>query len=105
MLRLRMSVANRLDNMTRNPSDLFDHAPQADLFAGEPTPIYRPSPDKVRARLHKILAETKAARSLPWERVSLFRTIVPQLAGWLPNEEANQLCFEFAEEMKRLEAA
>jgi hypothetical protein len=30
---------------------------QTDLFAAEPVPAYRPDPERVRARLHKILAE------------------------------------------------
>lgn len=99
----------RFENWTialpRNQPDMFEGEGQAELFSAEPVPMYRPDPDKVRARLHKILAEAKAARTLPWERVSLFRTIVPQLANWLPDEEANQLRFEFAEELARLEAA
>jgi hypothetical protein len=67
----------------------------------------RPDPDKVRARLHKILAEARAAEKLPWEstRVSLYRTIVPQMTLWLPEEEGAQLRFEFDMEMARLEAA
>jgi hypothetical protein len=38
---------------------------QTDLFGAEPVPAYRPDPEKVRARLHKILAEARAARTLP----------------------------------------
>jgi hypothetical protein len=80
---------------------------QPDLFGAEPVPAYRPEPDKVRARLHKILAEARAAKTLPWGtgRVSLYRTIFPQLTGWLPEEEGAQLRFEFETEMARLEAA
>ena len=46
--------------------------------------------DSVRARLHKILAEARAAQKLPWDpaRVSLYRTIFPQMTNWLP--EASQ---------------
>lgn len=88
-------------------SDFFDDDPQPDLFGAEAAPAYRPDPDKVRARLHKILAEAKAAQSLPWEpaRVSLYRTIFPQMTLWLAVEEAAQLRFEFESEMARLEAA
>jgi hypothetical protein len=59
------------------------------------------------ARLHKILAEARAAQKLPWEptTVSLYRTIFPQMTNWLPEEEATQLRFEFDTEMARLEAA
>ena len=35
--------------------DLFENERQGDLFGAEPIPAYRPDPDKVRARLYKIL--------------------------------------------------
>ncbi len=87
--------------------DLFEAETQPDLFGAEPASAYRPDPDKVRARLHKILAEARAAQTLPWEstRVSLYRTIVPQMTLWLPEAEAAQLRFEFETELARLEAA
>ena len=80
---------------------------QPDLFGGDTAPEYRPDPDKVRARLHKIWLEARSAKHLPWEptRVSLYRTIFPQLTQWLPDEESAQLRFEFETELARLEAA
>ena len=80
---------------------------QPDMFGAEHVPAYRPDPEKVRARLHKILSEARAARTLPWEptRVSLYRTIFPQMTNWLPDEEAAQLRFDFETEMARLNAA
>lgn len=61
----------------------------------------------MRSRLHKILAEARAARRLPWEptTVSLYRTIFPQMTNWLPDDEAAQLRFEFDTELARLAAA
>jgi len=90
-----------------NQPDMFSEDSQSDLFGAEPTPSYRPDPEKVRARLHKILAEARAARKLPWEptRVSLYRTIFPQMTNWLPDDEAAQLRFDFESEMARLNAA
>lgn len=88
--------------------DLFGTDAQSDLFDEDaPTPVYRADPDEVRAELHKILAEARAARKLPWEpkQVSLYRTIFPQMTNWLPDEEAAQLRFAFDTEMARLEAA
>ena len=84
--------------------DLFVTESQSDLF-GAADPAYRPDPDKVRARLHKILAEARAARTSPLEpaRASLYRTIFPQMTLWLPEDEAAQLRFEFESEMARLE--
>jgi hypothetical protein len=80
---------------------------QTDLFGADPVPAYRPDPEKVRSRLHKILAEAKAAKKLPWEptTVSLYRTIFPQMTNWLPEDEGAQLRFQFEEELARLEAA
>jgi hypothetical protein len=95
--------------MTRaNQLDLFRGDEQPELFdADAARPAYRPDPDKVRARLHKILSEAKAAQTLPWEptTVSLYRTIFPQMTLWLPEEEAAQLRFDFDAEMARLQAA
>ena len=91
-----------------NQSDMFtEEDSQSDLFGADPIPEYRPDPDKVRARLHKILAEARAAQTFPWEptRVSLYRTIFPQMTLWLPEDESAQLRFEFEVEIKRLEAA
>ena len=80
---------------------------QRDLFGAPDVPAYRPDPDKVRARLHKILAEMRNSQSLPWGpgRASLYRTIFPQMSFALPQEEGAQLRFEFEEEMARLEDA
>ncbi len=88
-------------------ADLFAKDEQADLFGGEAAPVYRPNLDKVRARLQKILAEARAAQAMPWERtqLSLYRTIFPQMANYLPADEGAQLRFSFEEEMKRFEAA
>jgi hypothetical protein len=87
--------------------DLFQIDEQPDLFGEDPAPSYRPDPEKVRARLHKILAEARAAQTFPWEptRVSLYRTIFPQMSLWLPEDESAQLRFEFEAEIKRLEAS
>jgi hypothetical protein len=90
-----------------NQTDMFSEDAQSDLFGADPVPAYRPDPEKVRARLHKILAEARAAQTFPWEptRVSLYRTIFPQMTNWLPDEEGAQLRFEFETEIRRLEAA
>lgn len=86
---------------------LFGAEEQPDLFGDSPPPAYRPDPDKVRARLYKILGEAQAAHRLPWEptRLSLYRTIFPQMTLWLPEDEGAQLRFEFESQLERLEAA
>jgi hypothetical protein len=88
--------------------DLFGTETQDGLFDEDAAPVeYRADPDKVRARLHRILAEARAAQKLPWEpsRVSLYRTIFPQMVNWLPEDEGAQLRFEFEAELARLKAA
>jgi hypothetical protein len=89
---------------------------QLDLF-GESQPelpgveqsaaVYRADPDEVRAELLRVLAQARAARSLPWDarRTLYWRTVFPQMTNWLPDEEAAQLRFEFETEIQRLEAA
>jgi hypothetical protein len=92
----------------RSDSEFFESENQPDLFPEDAgAPVYRADPDKVRARLHRILAEARAADVVPWEnaRTSLYRTIFPQMTRWLPDEEAAQLRFEFEAEMERLKAA
>ena len=68
---------------------------------------YRADPDEVRAELHAILAEARAADKLPWDqrKVSYYRTVFPQMTLWLPEEEAAQLRFAFEAELERLKAA
>jgi hypothetical protein len=84
---------------------LFDQ--QADMFGEEPAPVYRPDLDKVRRRLNKILAEMRASDTAPLKptRLSLYRTIVPQMTLFLPDDEAAQRRLEFDVELKRFEAA
>ncbi len=87
--------------------DLFgneDADPSGDDFE---TPVYRADPDEVRADLHRILAEAKDAKTMPWDasRVALYRLIFPQMTNWLPEEEGAQLRFQFEEELARLQAA
>lgn len=95
--------------MAKSPQqDLFGAEAQAELFDSDAAPpAYRPDPNEVRARLHRILTEARAAEKLPWDtdRLLVYRTIFPQMAGWLPEEEATQLKFEFDAEMARLKAA
>jgi hypothetical protein len=92
--------------MTRN-SQAAKLEAQSDMFGPAPVAVYRPDPDKVRRRLHNLLAEARAAKAMPWERttLSLYRTIFPQMSNWLPEDEAARLRSEFETELKRLEAA
>ncbi|HKQ45201.1 MAG TPA: hypothetical protein VJS47_07400 [Rhizomicrobium sp.] len=78
---------------------------QPDMFGPETMPAYQPNLDKVRARLHKILAEARVAKPLSWEpsTLSLYRTIFPQMALFLPEQEGAQLRQQFEAELARLD--
>jgi hypothetical protein len=96
------------NKVSRNQLDLFSGDEQEELFDEDAAPAaYRADPDEVRAELHRILAEARAAQTFPWEprRVALYRTIFPQVTNWLPDDEAAQLRFDFEAELARLEAA
>ena len=88
--------------------DLFGSDPQASLFPEEAAPVsYRPDPEKMRAKILAIIAQARGASTFPWDQAKqkFYRTVIPQMSLWLPEEEAAQLRFEFAEEFKRLELA
>jgi hypothetical protein len=57
--------------------------------------------------LHRILAEARSAKAMPWtaSTLSLYQTIFPQMTNWLPEDEGAQLRFEFETELERLKAA
>lgn len=54
--------------------------------------------------LRPCLSARSGRRSRP-DKLLVYRSIFPQMAGWLPEEEAAQLRFEFNTEMARLKAA
>jgi hypothetical protein len=45
--------------------------------------------------------------SQPWpeKKQRVWQIIFPNMAKWLPDDEADQLCFEFAQEIERLKLA
>lgn len=70
----------------------------------DPTEV---DPEEVRQELRALLALAQAATdAAPWDRRThrYHQVVFPQMASWLPDDEAEQLCFEFAEELKRIEA-
>lgn len=63
-------------------------------------------PDAVREELNAILATARAARdSAPWDRrTHRFHQIVfPQMANWLPPQEAEVMRRQFTLELERIE--
>ena len=96
---------------SRDQKDLFGVRPrQGSLFGpgeGRMEPPRRrlaPDPDDIRRRLNALLATARAAESMPWpeREARMWQTVFPNMAKWLPEEEAEQLRFAFAREMERL---
>ncbi len=94
--------------------DLFGHGPaQGSLFGDgddrlqAPVRRYLPDPEKVRQRLKALLEKARSAEKMPWSSrdARMWQTVFPNMANWLPDDEAAQLRFEFAQEMERLKRA
>lgn len=98
-----------------NGIDLFGHnKAQQSLFGDgdsrmpNPKPVsHLPNPDDVRRRLHSVLTQARSATQMPWDerKARMWQTVFPQMAKWLPDDERDQLSFEFAQEMERLKNA
>lgn len=76
-------------------------------FGGDAKPVsYAPDPDEVRADALAILASARAVTAQDmWDtRTYRFNKVVfPQMTRWLPDDERDQLCFEFFRELERIE--
>jgi hypothetical protein len=70
-------------------------------------PSYLPDPDDIRRRLHAVLETARNADRMPWpeKKARVWQIVFPQMANWLPDDEADQLRFEFAQEIERLKLA
>jgi hypothetical protein len=67
---------------------------------------YEPDLEEVREDLRAILESARqvSPEALWDERTYRYNKVVfPQMARWLPEDEAAQLCFEFAREIERIE--
>jgi hypothetical protein len=101
--------------MTDSQNDFFGHgAAQGDMFANHrPVPVYDPATYKpdlavVRQKLHQWLADVRACEEgSPWPARRTGANIITfrQMANWLPEEERDQLRFEFVQELERLKLA
>jgi hypothetical protein len=101
--------------MTDSQKDFFGYGTdQGEMFAEHrPVPVYDPATYKpdlavVRSKLHKWLADVRACEAgSPWSERQTGSNIVVfrQMANWLPEEERDQLRFEFVQELERLKIA
>ena len=67
---------------------------------------YEPNRDEVRQDLRAILDSARqVSAEAPWDErtFSYNKVVFPQMTRWLPDDEAAQLCFEFAREIERIE--
>jgi hypothetical protein len=67
---------------------------------------YAPDPAEIREELMQVLSTIRDAEHVsPWDVRTLryHKTVFPQMARWLPDDERNQLCFEFAQHVARIE--
>ena len=91
-------------------SDLFGAAKpaQGSLFgAGRMTqavPSTLPDPAAIRVKLTAVLTTARQASTMPWKErdARMWQTVFPNMSKWLPDDERDQLCFEFAKEIERL---
>lgn len=87
----------------------FDSGPkQFGLDLGETTTpqSFEPDPNEIRQELHEILKEARSATNAsPWDErtFNYHKVVFPQMANWLPAEERDQLRFEFAQQIERIE--
>ena len=92
--------------MTDEP-DLFGNKPLGlGLEDTRPDPT-KVDPEEVRQELRALLELARSSRdAAPWDRRThrYHQVVFPQMANWLPDDEANQLRFEFAKELERIEA-
>lgn len=99
--------------MARVPGidDLFGHVPQqGELVLPPDQPVssgpIKHTPETIRALIHEVLGQARAARVMPWDADDLrFNTgMFPYWAEWLKGGEGDALMAEFKAEMDRLEA-
>jgi hypothetical protein len=92
-------------------TDLFGQGPaQGSLFGSRqdrlqaPRQRSTPDPQTVRLRLKSLLEKARAAEKMPWSErdARMWQTVFPNMAKWLPEDEGDQLRFEFTHEMDRL---
>lgn len=86
--------------------DLFGEVPQPERAkaAEAPKPL---TAEDVRAKMLALIAALRGANEIPFHPAEFERHVAmfPIMAQWLPDDEAKQLCFEFARELERLRKA
>lgn len=77
-----------------------------DIFAEPQRKSEWPDPNEVREKLLTTLEQARQATDhCPWDARTFkyHKVVFPQMATWLPDDERDQLRFEFAQEVARIE--
>jgi hypothetical protein len=80
--------------------DMFAEV-EAELFPAQPS-VAVPDEGRVRQRLSRMLADTRAASVLDYERRRYLEKVVPQMSLALPEPERAQVMMDFERELERL---
>ena len=66
-----------------------------------------PDPQAIRGRLGRLLETLRESESMPLsdKDMRMWQTVVPNMTRWLPDDEADSIKSEFANEMERLGAS
>jgi hypothetical protein len=86
--------------VARAQLDMFAEI-EAELFPLEPV-VARPDADRVRKRLATMLADTRGASMLDYERRRYLEKVVPQMSLALPEDERAEMQLAFDVELERL---
>jgi hypothetical protein len=80
--------------------DMFAEV-EAELFPAQPS-VAVPDEARVRQRLSRMLADTRAASVVDYERRRYLEKVVPQMSLALPEPERVQVMMDFERELERL---
>ena len=75
-----------------------------DGLMAAPARVSAPDPQVIRGRLGKLLETLRESESMPLsdKDLRMWRTVVPNMTRWLPDNEAEAIRSEFAHQMQRL---
>jgi hypothetical protein len=104
---MRMTVTETTDLFGNGPAQGSLFGTGEDRIPHPPPASHLPDPADIRRRLHGLLAKAREAERMPWDerKARMWQIVFPQMANWLPDDEADQLRFEFAQEIERLKLA
>lgn len=73
----------------------------------EASPRRPPDPNYIRKSLNRLLRLVRDAQIMPWSEgeAESWEKLFPELAAWLPAEEATAMTGEFAAQLARLRGA